>query len=256
MRYITTLLMFFAFVWVYSQETNSSEVTVGGTVISQKTKLPMQGVTIINLNKVKGTTTNIMGSFQIRAGVNDTLHLSFIGHEPLRIRVTGEWARSKTTVIELIERAMAIEEIEITGVVLTGFLEVDAKLIPLRSDYRYSISGLPHGYEGGRQKPGAFSRAMSSIFNPADALYGLFGKRPNELKKLREMKKDSTVKEVLASKFDRETLAALLGVTKKDIEDILMNCNYSETFIKTANDLQIMDAISECYEEYKLINRK
>ncbi|MGO3154274.1 MAG: carboxypeptidase-like regulatory domain-containing protein, partial [Mesonia sp.] len=26
-------------------------------------------------------------------------------------------------------------------------------------------------------------------------------------------------------------------------------------FIKTANDLQILDAISGCYEEYKVLNR-
>ncbi len=97
---------------------------------------------------------------------------------------------------------------------------------------------------------------MSFIFNPADALYNIFGKKPRELAKLREMKKDPTVKEVLASKFDRETLSALLGVSKKEIDDILTNCSYSETFIKTANDLQIMDAISECYEEYKLMSRK
>ena len=42
---------------------------------------------------------------------------------------------------------------------------------------------------------------------------------------------------------------------KVDIEDILNNCNYSKSFIKTANDLQILDAISSCYEEYKVLNR-
>src|SRR5690554_121073 len=89
----------------------------------------------------------------------------------------------------------------------SGFLEIDARLIPRQNDYRYSISGLSHGYEAGKRGSGAFSRVMSSIFNPADALYNIFGKKPRELAKLREMKKDQTVKEVLASKFDRETLS-------------------------------------------------
>jgi len=35
-----------------------------------------------------------------------------------------------------------------------------------------------------------------------------------------------------------------------------MRCSYSEEFIKTANDLQIMDAISECYEQYKVLKKK
>ena len=40
-----------------------------------------------------------------------------------------------------------------------------------------------------------------------------------------------------------------------DIPLILENCNYSEYFIKTANDLQIMDAINSCYEEYKILKK-
>lgn len=253
MKHLIAFLMVFAFAGVFSQ-TKEAPI-ISGTILNQKTQVPMHGVTVININKVKGTTTNAMGSFQIEAEVNDTLHLSFIGFDPLKVRVTNQWFKSKTTTIELIERAVAIDQVEVTGIVLTGFLEVDSKLIPLRNDYRYSISGLPHGYEGGKRSSG-FSKVMSSIFNPADALYNIFGKKPRELARLREMKKDPTVKEVLASKFDRETLSALLGVTKKEIEDILSNCSYSETFIKTANDLQIMDAISECYEEYKLMSRK
>jgi hypothetical protein len=58
------------------------------------------------------------------------------------------------------------------------------------------------------------------------------------------MKKDDTVRNLLESKFDRETLAVLLGIDK-EIPEILQRCNYSD-FIKTANDLQIMDAISGC----------
>lgn len=254
MKHLIAILMIFVAGTAFAQNDEPVSI-INGNVLDQKTKLPMQGVTVINLNKVKGTTTNVMGSFQIEAQVNDTLHLSFIGFDPLKVRVTNDWVKTKFTTIELIEKAVVIEEVEITGFVFTGFLEIDAKRIPIRDEYRYSISGLPHGYEAGKRNSG-FSKVMSSIFNPADALYNIFGKKPRELARLREMKKDPTVKEVLASKFDRETLSALLGVSKKEIEDILTNCSYSETFIKTANDLQIMDAISECYEEYKLMNRK
>jgi len=35
----------------------------------------------------------------------------------------------------------------------------------------------------------------------------------------------------------------------------LNNCSYSKSFIKTANDLQILDAISACYEDFKVLNR-
>jgi hypothetical protein len=35
----------------------------------------------------------------------------------------------------------------------------------------------------------------------------------------------------------------------------LQRCNYSDSFIQSANDLQIMDAINGCYEQYKVLKR-
>ena len=75
------------------------------------------------------------------------------------------------------------------------------------------------------------------------------------MRKLRQVKEDDQIRDLLASKFDRETLMELLQLEKLDIEDILNNCNYSRSFIATANDLQILDAISNCYEEFKVLNR-
>jgi hypothetical protein len=170
--------------------------------------------------------------------------------------VTNDWIKNKVAKIFLTERAIALEEVIIRPFNLTGYLEVDSKTIPINENFRYSISGLTHGYETGEYSPNAFGKVLGSIFNPTDLLYNFFGKNPNELKKLKEMKKDDTVRNLLASKFDRETLAVLLGIDKKEIPEILQRCSYSESFIQTANDLQIMDAISGCYEEYKILKKR
>ena len=75
------------------------------------------------------------------------------------------------------------------------------------------------------------------------------------MRKLREMKKQDEIRNLLASRFDREMLIALLQVDKIDLDLLISECNYSTDFIRTANDLQILDAISECYEEYKILSR-
>ena len=72
---------------------------------------------------------------------------------------------------------------------------------------------------------------------------------------MREMKDDDAIRNLLQSKFDRQTLMALLQVNRMDIDEILRRCDYSKDFMESANDLQILDAISGCYEEYKLLNR-
>ncbi|WP_338408730.1 carboxypeptidase-like regulatory domain-containing protein [uncultured Flavobacterium sp.] len=229
---------------------------VSGIIINDNDQHPLQYVNIININKVKGTTTDEKGFFEINVSANDTLHISILGFQSLRIKVTNDWIKNKTTKINLTEKAYALEEIIIRPYDLTGYLEVDSKLIPVKENYRYSISGLTQGYEAGEYSPNAFGKVMGSIFNPADMLYNFFGKKPKELKRLKEMKKDDTVRNLLESKFDRETISVLLGIDKNEIAEILERCNYSESFVKTANDLQILDAISSCYEEYKILKRK
>jgi hypothetical protein len=255
MRYLVVFFLLITSLTAFSQE-NTTIQKVSGTIQNDNTLLPIANVNVINLNKAIGTTTNTKGFFEIEANVNDTLHISFIGFQSLKVRVTNDWIKNKTTKIQLTEKAIALEEVIIMPYNLTGYLEIDSKLIPMRENYRYSISGLQQGYEAGEYSPNAFGRVMGSIFNPADMLYNFFGKKPKELKRLKEIKKDNSVREMLESKYDREMIAVLLGIDKQELAEIMERCNYSEAFVKSANDLQIMDAISQCYEEYKVLKKK
>ena len=255
MKYFVVFFFIILSATAFAQEIATVQ-KVSGIILNDDTKLPLPNVNIINVNKVRGTTTDEKGFFEIEVTTSDTLHITILGFQSLRIKVTNDWIKNKTTKIQLTERAYALEEVIVGRYNLTGYIEVDSKLIPVKENYRYSISGLTEGYEAGEYSPNAFGKVMNSIFNPADALYNFFGKKPAELKRLKEMKKDDTVRNLLESKYDRETIAVLLGVDKKEIAEILERCNYSESFVKTANDLQILDAISSCYEEYKILKRK
>jgi len=255
MRYFTVFVLFILSFTASAQD-NPITQKVSGTIVNDNTLFFIPNVNIININKVKGTVTDVKGFFEIEVSVSDTLHISSLGYQSLRVRVTNDWLKNGTAKLLLTEKAIALEEVIVKKYDLTGYLEVDSKLIPDKANYRYSISGLSQGYETGDTSPGAFTRVLGSIFNPADMLYNFFGNKTNELKKLKQMKKDDTVRNLLESKFDRETLGVLLGIDKKEISEILTRCSYSEEFIKTANDLQIMDAISECYEQYKVLKKK
>ena len=240
----------------FAQETEpTTPQRVSGYIYNDNSKQPIPNVNIINTNKVRGAQSDGKGYFEIDVQPNDTLHFSLLGFQSLRIRVTNDWIKNKVTRIQLTEKAIALEEVVIAPFNLTGYLEIDSKLIPTKENYRYSISGLTQGYEAGEYAPNAFGKVLGSIFNPADMLYNFFGKNGKELKKLKDMKKDDTIRNLLESKYDRETLAVLLGISKDEIPEILSRCNYSDSFIQSANDLQILDAISGCYEQYKVLKR-
>jgi hypothetical protein len=255
MRYFVVFL-FLLFSFTSFAQDKKAVTTVSATLIDDTSLFPIENANIININTVKGTVSDSRGHFTIEAKVNDTLHISLIGYQGVKVRVTNDWIKNKNgTNIPLTEKAYALEEVVITKYNLTGFLPIDSKLAPVKENYRYNIAGLSLGYEAGENSPNAFRKVVSSIFNPADLLHSVFGKKPAEMRRLREMKKDDAVRNALAERFDRETLAALLGIDKSEIPEILQRCNYSQDFIKEANDLQIMDAISGCYEEYKVLNK-
>lgn len=235
---------------VFSQE----DTTVKGVIVNGADDAPLEGVNIVNINQVKGSTTNVKGEFEVSAKANDTLHFSFLGFKSIKVRVTNDWIKYGSSKIALTELALALEEVVVHQFKLTGYLEVDIKQVPINNNYQYSISGLQSGYEAGNYNNGV-NKVLGAIFNPADFLYNIFGKKPQEMKKLKQMKKDDEIRNLLASRFDREMLTVLLQVDRVDLDEIVRQCNYSKDFINSANDLQILDAISGCYEEYKVLSR-
>ncbi|MDM9630541.1 carboxypeptidase-like regulatory domain-containing protein [Robiginitalea aurantiaca] len=237
-------------------ETASGGNLLEAVVINAQTDRPLESVHVINLNQVIGTITDREGAFSIQAAVNDTLYISYLGFKPQKIRVTNDMFKFEETKIALTELAYALEEVIVQPYQLTGYLEVDVKNLPINNAYQYSISGLAVSYEGGSKTPGAVSKVLGAILNPADQLRNIFGRHPQQMRKLRKIKEDDQIRDLLASKFDRTTLMELLQLERVDIEDILTNCNYSKSFLMTANDLQILDAMSSCYEEFKVLNRK
>ncbi|MDO6760026.1 carboxypeptidase-like regulatory domain-containing protein [Tamlana sp. 2_MG-2023] len=251
-RYLFLLTVLFISAVGFSQEEADK---VLGVVINASNDAKLESVNIVNLNQVIGTTTNADGEFSISAKVNDTLHLSYLGFKSIKVRVTNDWLKFGSAEIELTELALALEEVVVNQLRLTGYLEVDIKQVPVINDnYRYQISGLEGtGYEASKES--GLNKVIGSLFNPADFLHRMFGNKPNELKKLKKMKEDDEIRNLLASRFDREMLTVLLQVDRVDLDEIVSQCNYSKGFIQSANDLQILDAISECYEEYKVLSR-
>ncbi len=252
-NWFTLFILLFTLTFSQAQDAPTKVI---GVVINAADDNTLESVNIVNLTQVIGTTTNEKGEFELTAKVSDTLHFSYLGFKSIKVKVTNDWLKYGSSNIALTELALALEEVVVNQFKLTGFLEVDIKNMPKNNNYRYAISGLPStGYEAGNSSPSAVTKVLGAIFNPADFLFRMFGRQPNEMRKLKKMKQDDEIRSLLATRFDREMLMALLQVNKVDLDEIVSQCNYSKEFINSANDLQVLDAISECYEEYKVLSR-
>jgi hypothetical protein len=225
-----------------------------GQVVDSKSKKPLSAAHILNLNTVVGTITNENGFFKMKAVANDTVLVSFLGYSSIKLKVTHDLLKGNEVEIALSEKPEDIKEIVIKSTKLIGVLEVDVKQVPKDKFTRIHIKGLPQTYEVGRPEKTSNS-LLGKILNPVDLVYNLFGKKPKNLKKLQKLKKEEDLRKMLAGKFDREVMMEYLEMDKNELNTLLSDCDYSEYFIKKASDLQIIEAVLNCYENNKALKK-
>lgn len=223
-----------------------------GRVISVTTKKPLQSAHILNLNSVRGTITNSDGQFELTATPNDTIFISYIGYQSIKLKITRDLLKGNELEIAIHEKIVKIDEVMVKSHRLIGVLVVDAKNVPKDRYSRIYIDGLPQTYESGSMN---FNSAMNAIFNPVDFWYNKLGKRSKELKRLKKLKDGEQVSSMMEQKYSREVILDYLDMSKKELDDLLTDCNYSQRFIQKASDLQIIEAFLECYENHRAIQK-
>ena len=250
----------FAFLFLFTinsfSQTDSLKVTtLKGQIVHGQSKRSLSAAHILNLNTVEGTITNDKGFFELPTRANDTILVSYLGFASIKLKITNDLLKGNELVIALYEKPEEVREVIINSMKLIGVLEIDIKQVPKDKFTRIHINGLPQTYEVGKPKEKDFSSPLAALFQPVDFLYNLFGKKPKQLKKLQKLKKQDDLRKMLAGKFDREVMMEYLEMDSQELSELLSDCNYSEYFIKKASDLQMIEAVLDCYESYKALKK-
>lgn len=237
---------------IYNSELS---VFLKGQVVKNMDKTPLKGAHLFNLNSVIGTITNDEGSFELVAKVNDTIYVSYLGFQSIKLKITNDLLKGNELVIELHERTEQMKEIVVKSHKLIGVLEIDAKNVPKDKYARIHIVGLPQTYEVGTQARKNYTSPIDALFRPIDFVYNLFGKKPKQLRKLKKLRSDDNLRSMLEGKFNRELMMEYLDMDSQELTDLLNECNYSDYFIRSASDLQLIEAVLLCYENHKAIKK-
>lgn len=229
MRIYTVFVFLLLTTALFAQE------TVKGTVLSDITYTPEPDVSIINLNSLKVTKTNQNGVFEIQAELNDTLHISAEGYKALKIKVTNDWLKGYEVKVYIKDLSTVLDELIINNVELTGFLEIDSKRLAYATyDITGSLAaaGLPSYHQ--------------VTFNPVKKIYDFLKKNSRTTQTINRIQEETELIELMKTKYDRESVSALLNISKEDIVAALQMCDKSERFIYSASDYQIFIALNEC----------
>ncbi len=230
-------------------------VSLKGQVIDYASKNALRGSHLFNLNSVIGTISNDDGFFEITTKLNDTLYVSYVGFQSIKLKITNDLLKGNELVIELHEKAEQIDEVVVQSHKLIGVLEIDAKNVPKDKYARIHINGISQTYEVGVRKPRTYSSAIAALTNPIDFVYNRFGTKPKQLKKLKKLRDDDNLRRLLESSENREIMMEYLDLDSEDLAELLNECNYSDQFIRQASDLQLVEAVLLCYENYKAVRK-
>ena len=75
------------------------------------------------------------------------------------------------------------------------------------------------------------------------------------IRKLKKLRSNDNLRSMLEGKFNRELMMEYLDMDSQELTDLLNECNYSDYFIRSASDLQLIEAILLCYENHKAIKK-
>lgn len=264
LKRIIYIAFVFSFVTGFSQKTILKDTIISpitysialkGQIIDNLSKKPLVGANVFNLNSVIGSVSDDEGKFVIETRANDTLYISYLGFQSIKLKITHDLLKGNELVIELHQKTEQLKEVVVNATKLIGVLEIDVKNVPKDKYARIHINGLPQTYEVGVKPSKNFNSPVDALFRPIDFVYNLFGKKPKQLKKLKKLKNDDHLRSMLEAKFNRELMMEYLDMDATELNDLLNQCNYSDYFIKSASDLQLIEAVLLCYENYKAIKK-
>jgi len=251
-----SILFFFVWLLTKAQDENILDTRsyFKGQVVSHQTEEPLVGAYILNLNTVIGTTSVREGLFSVNTKVGDTIYISHLGYQSIKLKMTNDLLKERALVVELHQKSEEIQEVVVKSNKLVGVLEIDVKNAPKDKYSRIHINGIQQTYEvGSLKKERLYLSPIESFMQPIDFVYRMFGSKPKQLKKMKKLKEEESVREIMKSKMNRELMMEYLDMNAVELNDLLNSCNYSNYFIKTASDLQLVEAILLCYENYKAV---
>lgn len=230
-------------------------ILLKGQVVSNFDKTPLKGAHLFNLNSVIGAVSDDDGTFGISTKANDTLYISYLGYQSIKLKITNDLLKGNELVIELHEKTEQFNEVVVKSHKLIGVLEIDAKNVPVDKYSRIHINGISQTYESGSRSTKSYNSAVDAMFQPINLMYDKFGKNPKQLRKIKKLRDDDALRKMMEDKFNRELMMEYLNVDAVELNDLLNECNYSDYFIKQASDLQLLEAVLLCYENYKAIKK-
>ena len=244
----------YLFVIVFSQHTKCS--IISGVVTDSVTALNVPGAHIINLNCNKSSVTDSNGVFVLEVQLNDSVLVRTINYEPKIFYIKDLSEKYK---IMLRTRIYEIDEVKVG--MLGSYEQFKENVLNLDLDkveFRpYGMSKVKQNYIPIMEDEHYWDDPKNAFTSPLTYFYQKFSKEMKSVYKYHELKKQELEQLRADSKYNREIIKTITGLTDEDsVSNFMLYLNFEHNFIMNTSEYELYRIIENKYTLYKIEQKK
>lgn len=235
-------MFFFAFVLIFSVGTSQEQDLLKGQILADS--LEASSINIVNLQREMGTTNTSSGSFEIEAGVGDTLLFSSVQYEIQEILISDKILEKGYLEVSLVPMMNELEEVNISNISLSGNLSGDLAYIETfdQASVGFPLSSVPRKTSIDRKFYTASSSSLMLIMN-------MLNGRLKMLKKAKEMMEYESLIDLGVEIFPTEFYTDYILIPEEKVRLFIYYCGKDPRFKKLLIKREALELIEFYFEK-------
>lgn len=220
-----------------------------GQVVNLENDEPLPFVTVYNKDQQKGVTSDTTGIFSIRYQVGDSIIFQTLGYDNFVLKTDDRTVEELSTTIKMQQKTYELRSVDITAFRTAEDLKNHIMEMEMPEEEKIEIPGLEMVRREVVAGDGVFRTS-----GPISALYNTFGRRAKEHRKYLVAKEGYDTQQRLDQKYNVEVVKKILKVDDpKELDEFMSFCKLQDSFIESANEYELIVAVNNCYDEFKLL---
>ncbi|HEY8401652.1 MAG TPA: hypothetical protein VIK89_10340 [Cytophagaceae bacterium] len=198
------------------------ETVINGRVLDSLELFSIQDALIINKRTNKIATTDKEGYFYVSLKPTDTLILYMVGYFPKLLHFSENDLKKQLHLYYMKRNMQEIREVEII-----------AKKEAKEKEYKFP-----------------FNQEPATAESPITMLYEKFSRRYKQYRKIEELEKIKYYEQLRRERLRKSLIVQVTDLKEDEVEDFLKFAYFTDEYIETASEYELIIAIKKRYQEY------
>lgn len=204
---------------------------------------------IMNNKTRTGTIANADGFYIITVGMGDTIEVSALGYETMKVAVPNNIELGSYYYdVKMNRKAIILKDVNYSLLNYDRFKKEFTEMVKVDTFSRLQVSD-PSIYKN--YTP--YNPNFGIRFSPFSFFHNKFGARAKEMSKLQDLLENKNTDVAAAQNYTKGLIQEVTNIPDEEVDEFVKYCNISSEFAANATKYDLMVAIDRCYTNYKKV---